>query len=362
MSRSDKPASTTKNSSIIFVIGGIIWAFLAAMFFLIYGAGVAEASDTYALGTAIFEIVAYFAAAVLCLRNAVSSHNVSGKGVWIGLGGGMALYCIGSCLYTYWEVVLKFPADVSPADFFYVLSYLFLIYGMLRAVLARELNLEPRQWAIVLGVGVIAVMAAIYVNTLAAATKAEMKADWSLIPPAIAQATPAAKPATAPLKATPKATPAVPTTAPPSATPTATPSATPSVSPSILPTPAAPAIPANAPGWAKGFLETFKKYEDVFNWIYVVADACLLTIATALLTAFWGGRFSQSWRMIAFANFSLYLADMWVKYMTKTQGDAYKSGSLPEVFFVFAGVLFAIGAVLEYDLSKSRRTSRRRAQ
>jgi hypothetical protein len=31
------------------------------------------------------------------------------------------------------------------------------------------------------------------------------------------------------------------------------------------------------------------------------------------------------------------------------------------VFFVFAGVLFAIGAVLEYDLSKSRRTNRRRS-
>ena len=64
--------------------------------------------------------------------------------------------------------------------------------------------------------------------------------------------------------------------------------------------------------------------------------------------------------MIAFATFSLYVADIWVKYATKTQGDAYKSGSLPEVFFVFAGVLFAIGAVLEYDLSKSRRSNRRR--
>jgi hypothetical protein len=357
MSRSDKSASNPKKSSFIFVIGGVVWAFLASMFFLVYGAGTTDASDTYSFGTAIFEIVAYFGAAVLCLRNALSRNNVSGKGVWIGLGVGMALYCIGSCIYTYWEVVLKLPADVSPADFFYVMSYLFLIYGMLRAVLARELNLDPKQWAIVLGVGVLGVMAAVYVNTLATATKEDLKSDWSLIPPAIAQATPAAKPSAAPLKATPKAAPAVTTPAP-------------SVTPSVLPTPTAPAIdkravdpiPANAPGWARGFIETFKKYEDVFNWIYVVADACLLTIATALLTAFWGGRFSQSWRMIAFANFSLYLADMWVKYMTKTQGDAYKSGSLPEVFFVFAGVLFAIGAVLEYDLSKSRRTNRRRAQ
>ncbi len=362
MSRSDKSASNPKKSSFIFLIGGVVWAFLASMFFLVYSSAATDPSDIfYPLGTAIFEIVAYFGAAVLCLRNALSSNNVSGKGVWVGLGGGMALYCIGSCLYTYWEVVLKLPADVSPADFFYVLAYLFLIYGMLRAVLARELNLDPKQWAIVLGVGVLGVVAAVYVNTVATAAKEEMKSDWSLMSPAIAQATPAAKPSATPLKATPKAAPVVTTPAP---------SATPSATPSVLPTPTTPAIdkravdpiPANAPSWARGFIETFKKYEDVFNWIYVVADACLLTIATALLTAFWGGRFSQSWRMIAFANFSLYLADMWVKYMTKTQGDAYKSGSLPEVFFVFAGVLFAIGAVLEYDLSKSRRTNRRRAQ
>jgi hypothetical protein len=85
----------------------------------------------------------------------------------------------------------------------------------------------------------------------------------------------------------------------------------------------------------------------------------LLVLATTLLLAFWGGRFSQSWRMIAAAAFSLYIADIWFKYAT-TILENYQSGGLPEVFWVFSGVLFGIGAALEYDLSVRRPTSSRR--
>ncbi len=333
-----------------------MWAFLAAMFFLILGGGNSEPSDTYLAGTALFEIVAFLVAAALCIRNSLSTNNVSGKSVWIGLGGGMLLYSIGSILFAYWEVVLKLSPDVSLGDLFYLASYAFLTYGMLRAVLERKLNLDAKQWAIVLSVGVVGVMSAIYVNTLSAA---QSKAHDIWMSAAIAQTTPQTaptpKPTTAPLKASPKSAPAI--------KPTATPSVIPSVTPTpeTKPTANQKDAKSNAPQWAKDLDATLETYQTAINWIYVVADSCLLTIATALLTAFWGGRFSQSWRMIAFATFSLYVADIWVKYATNTQGDAYKSGSLPEVFFVFAGVLFAIGAVLEYDLSKSRRTNRRRS-
>ena len=350
MSRSDKSGSASKNSSFKIVIAGVVWAFLAAMFFLVYGAGTAKPSDTYLIGTALFEIVAYLAAAILCLRNALSTNSVSGKSVWIGLGGGMALYCLGSCFYAYWEVVLKLNADVSIGDFFYVLSYLFLIYGMLRAVLERQLNLDSKQWAIILGVGTVGVMIAISVNNISVTST--VQADFSWIEPAQAQS-PSMKPSASPSV---KAAPAVPVKAAPSAVPPS-PLATPNPSQSEKPV---VEKKSSAPLWATQLDDALRPFKTPLNWFYVVADSCLLTIATALLTAFWGGRFSQSWRMIAFATFSLYVADIWVKYATKTQGDAYKSGSLPEVFFVFAGVLFAIGAVLEYDLSKSRRTNRRR--
>lgn len=357
MSRSDKSGSASNHSSFKVVIAGVIWAFSAAIFFLVYGAGTAKPSDTYLIGTALFEIVAYLAAAILCLRNALSTNNVSGKSVWIGLGGGMALYSLGSCFYAYWEVVLKLNADVSIGDFCYVLSYLFLIYGMLRAVLERRLNLDPKQWAIVLGVGTIGVMIAIYVNNASVTSTAQ--ADFSWMQAAQAQSASPVKPsASPPVKATPAATlKAVPSAVPSKVPASPSPLATPNLEKSEKPV---AETKSSAPLWATQLDDALRPFKTPLNWFYVVADSCLLTIATALLTAFWGGRSSQSWRMIAFATFSLYVADIWVKYATKTQGDAYKSGSLPEVFFVFAGVLFAIGAVLEYDLSKSRRSNRRR--
>ncbi|BCL38151.1 hypothetical protein [Nostoc sp. MS1] len=90
----------------------------------------------------------------------------------------------------------------------------------------------------------------------------------------------------------------------------------------------------------------------ILNWFYIVSDVLLLIIATTLLLAFWGGRVSQSWRMIAAAAFSLYIADMWFKYAS--QNPNYQSGEILEVFWVFSGVLFGMGAALEYDASLSR--------
>jgi surface polysaccharide O-acyltransferase-like enzyme len=90
----------------------------------------------------------------------------------------------------------------------------------------------------------------------------------------------------------------------------------------------------------------------VLNWFYIVSDVLLLIIATTLLLAFWGGRVSQSWRMIAAAAFSLYIADMWFKYAS--QNPNYQSGEILEVFWVFSGVLFGMGAALEHDASLSR--------
>ncbi|MBU7582020.1 MAG: hypothetical protein KAF91_03770 [Nostoc sp. TH1S01] len=89
----------------------------------------------------------------------------------------------------------------------------------------------------------------------------------------------------------------------------------------------------------------------ILNWFYIVSDVVLLIIATTLLLAFWGGRVAQSWRMIAAAAFSLYIADMWFKF---AQGPNYQSGDILEVFWVFSGVLFGMGAVLEHDASLSR--------
>ncbi|MDH6059134.1 hypothetical protein NWP17_01530 [Chrysosporum bergii ANA360D] len=90
----------------------------------------------------------------------------------------------------------------------------------------------------------------------------------------------------------------------------------------------------------------------ILSLFYVVSDVVLLIIATTLLLAFWGGKASHSWRMIAAATISLYIADMWFKYAQERPN--YQSGDILEVFWVFSGILFGMGAVLEHEASLSR--------
>lgn len=345
MSRSDKSSSTSARSSQPIYIAGAVWAFLAAMYFLTQSAP--DPSQTYLAVTAFFEIVAFLAASLLCWRNVLGSNSVSGKDVWLGLGIGLGCYSIGSCLFAYWEVVLGQSPDVSLGDLFYVPAYFFLIYGMVMAVIKRQLNLEPLQWAMVLVVGVLGIVFAIFVSSAPKNAPSSSLNFNFLEAPAIAQAAPTTiKPSPIVAKPTIKPTPQV--------------RPTPQAAPSTVKAPVPVTEPlANTPEWASKIDNFLTPYKSAINWIYVVSDVCLVVIATALLTAFWGGRTSQSWRMIAFAAFSLYIADMSVKYSSSVNPN-YSSGGLLEVFFIFAAVLFGIGATLEYDLSHSRRSSRRR--
>jgi hypothetical protein len=98
--------------------------------------------------------------------------------------------------------------------------------------------------------------------------------------------------------------------------------------------------------------QIIEQVKFILDLFYIVSDVLLLIIATMMLLAFWGGKLSLSWRMIAAAAFSLYIADMWFKYATNYLTN-YKSGDILEVFWVFSGVLFGMGAVLEYDASLS---------
>jgi hypothetical protein len=323
------------------VLSAVSWAVLALLFFLLFSvpAPGEDPPTWYAIGTYIFEEVAYLGAAILCLRNWRSPQIVSGRNVWLGIGLGMLSYFLGNLVLGYWELGLNQDPEVSPGDFFFVATYLFLGWGMLLAVLSRRLNLEKWQWAVV---GAIAIVGGLLAWTVAAPVQ---DTQSLLMPPAIAQTAPAPQTA-APSKAA--TAPAIkPTKATPAATPS--PTATPAVTESKAP-----------PAWVTSVEATLAPLEPILTWFYVVSDLALLIIATVLLLAFWGGRFSQSWRMIAAAAFSLYIADIWLGYAQKHIPD-YQTGSLPEVFWVFSGVLFGIGAALEHDLStRSRRTGGRR--
>jgi hypothetical protein len=104
---------------------------------------------------------------------------------------------------------------------------------------------------------------------------------------------------------------------------------------------------------AAATVEGASQLKDILNWFYVVSDVLLLIIATSLLLAFWGGRASLPWRMIAVATFSLYIADIWFKW-AENRVPNYESGGVLEVGWVLSGVLFGMGAALEHEASSSR--------
>jgi hypothetical protein len=177
----------------------------------------------------------------------------------------MFSYFVGGLVYDY-----EGSPDVSLADIFFVVTYIFLMLGLILAVVTSRINLPILHWSIVLGIGILG----------------------SLLSWWIYQISP----------------------------------------------------------------ETDKTFIAIFlNYFYVVSDVLLLIMATTLLLTFWGGKASLSWRMISAAAFCLYIADVWFSYAQATQGDNYQSGDLLEVFWIFSGILFGIGATLENHISLNRK-------
>ncbi len=355
----DKSAAKSLSVQAI-VFAEIIWAVLALLFFLLFS--VAEPGQDrpvwYSYGTSVFEVVAFLAAAILCFRNWRSPQIVSGRKVWFGIGMGMLCYFVGGVLFTFWETYLGRDAAVSPGDFFYVPAYLFLGWGMVMAFADRRLNLEVWQWGIVAGIATISIA---FATWLTISPEKTASADLFGIEPVSAQTivTPA-KPtvkatqvAPKPGSQTPKVQPLAPQAVP-------SPQTAPSVLPFVLRAAPVKSEEQKPPAWVSAIEDTLAPFKTFLDYFYVMADVFILIVATTLLLAFWGGRFSQSWRMIAAAAFSLYIADMWFKYAT-ARLENYQSGGLLEIFWVLSGVLFGIGAALEYDLSRSRRGGRRRA-
>lgn len=100
--------------------------------------------------------------------------------------------------------------------------------------------------------------------------------------------------------------------------------------------------------------------DKILGTVYAVGDVWLLIVATMLLLAFWGGKFGQSWRLLAAAAISMFLGDLGFNYLQNiaTADRPYQSGEFVELFWVLAFILFGMAAAVELQLS-SGRTSRR---
>ncbi|HIK44882.1 MAG TPA: hypothetical protein IGR64_08325 [Leptolyngbyaceae cyanobacterium M65_K2018_010] len=325
MTKSPTPSSQSSTTPLLFG-AGVGWGVLTLLFFLLFSAPSADSTQPawFLVGINLLEIGAFFFASVLCFRNWRSSQIVSGRNVWFWIGLGLLMYTIGNVLFFIWGTVWGLDPSVSLGDFFYILSYVFLIVGMFNAVLPRRLNLEASQWLIIAGIGLGGVLLALFVKLRA------VEAAW--VPPALAASS---APISAELMAQ---TPA---------------------NDLVQPTSEILAGARTAPDWVLRLDQQLEPLEGIVGLLYLIGDIILLIIAGTLLVAFWGGRFSQSWKLIAIAAFCLYIADMFFAYAVNT--GTYVEGSLWEVFWTLSAVFFWLGAVVEYGVSvNSRRGSRRR--
>ncbi len=119
----------------------------------------------YRIGTYFMQSVAILAAGYLCLRNWRSPKIISGRNVWLGLGVGILSWGIGNGVFGYIDLSTgKAPDPPSLPDLFFVVTYIFLSWGMAMSVFGRRLNLYPNQWGMVAGVGVVGLAIAIYVT------------------------------------------------------------------------------------------------------------------------------------------------------------------------------------------------------
>lgn len=347
MTQSSKAFQANSQSTLVLCLG---WGVLSVLFFLLFGAlapGEAARPGWFLVSITFLEIFAFLLASYLCIRNSGSSQIISGRTVWLALGLAMLAYAAGNVFFFLWGTVWGLDPSVSLGDGFYFISYIAMAIGMLLAALPRRIDLTIPQWIMIFAIGSVGVILACVLNYGLPSASAQLGAQPAIAAEydVISQAAPAAETESVvePIE--------VPPSEPAEGEATAAP-----VSEDAAEEVVAGLLPA--PAWAQSLDTALEKFSDPVVLMYVIADCFLVVIAAALLVAFWGGRFSQSWKLIAIATFCLYIADM----AFAASGDNYTEGALWEVFWTFSALFFAAGAAIEYNVSKrSRRGSRRRA-
>jgi hypothetical protein len=311
---------------------GIIWAAISLAIYLNFSVVDPNTARPlwFILTTTGLEEIGLLISGWLCLRNYQYESIVSGRAVWLLFALAMFAFFVGNLWFSLWELLWGLDPAASAGNPFFVLFYAIAIAGMRLAILDRDVQLVPTQWAIVGGVVAIGLTIGCWLTILSA--------NADIVPPPSG--------AIEIVQTASSSQPSVQTSPPPIEVPVASP-------PQI-------ANPQHPPEWVLAIDRSMQPLVNSFNLFYVLCDLVLLTFAAILFLGFWDGSLGLPWRMAAQAVLCFYIADTWFAYANhRVQG--YESGFIMEVFWIFGIVQFGIAAALEFDRSiRARRLARRR--
>ncbi|MEL6352771.1 MAG: hypothetical protein AAFR58_13495 [Cyanobacteria bacterium J06627_28] len=287
---------------VIIICGG--WALLAVACFLAFavlGAG----SDWFPLVVSLLKVGSFLTAAALCWRSSRCTEILSGQVVWQAIAVGMACFALGDITVILWRSLWGMTAAVPLGSIFYGMSYLFIAIGLCQAVIPRQMSLNFPQTLGISAIGLVGVVMACWLTFQTPALKgaASSQSDQAPVISAIYTAEGAAI-------------------------------ASASKSPAIVQT----------------IDRRLKPITNRISLLYVAGDCVLVVMAAALLIAFWGGTYSETWKLVALAGLCLYVADMFLVY--EAGQGSYRQGAFWEIFWILSAVLFGLSAGVEHGMSK----------
>ncbi|MEL6856155.1 MAG: hypothetical protein AAFO83_13735, partial [Cyanobacteria bacterium J06607_13] len=255
-------------------------------------------------------------AAALCWRNAVNPDILSGRGVWQAIAVGLVAYALGDTTVILWRSLWGVSAAVALADVFYAVSYLFLAIGLFQAVLPRRITLNLPQTLGISMAGVLGIVLASWI-----AFQAPSSASLAGEVAAEGGATTGSVFSVEAIRVESKGV-------------------------------AAGAV-VNAERRVPPLVATIERrlspLTTHIGLLYVVGDCVLVVIAVALLVAFWGGTYSEAWKLVALAGLCLYVADMFLIY--EVGQGSYRQGAFWEIFWILSALFFGLSAAVEHGVS-----------
>ncbi|NJM99742.1 MAG: hypothetical protein HC800_23705 [Phormidesmis sp. RL_2_1] len=297
------------------------WALGSFSLLLLWGELFASTRpDWFPILANLLKIGAFLISAGLCWRNTKEPMMLSGKSVWQAIAVGMASHALGDITIVLWRSLWGMNSSVSLANVFYGASYIFLAIGLLQAVLPRQISLSGIQTIGIAITGVLGIVLACWLNfqspNLAASSVAASPGEVTVVGDHHL---------------------------------------------GDIGVTSAEAIPAGndqAPKLIQLVDQRLSRVTDKMGLLYVVGDCVLIVMAVALLIAFWGGTYSEAWKLVALAGLCLYVADMFLIYEVR-QGN-YLQGSLWEIFWILSALFFGLGASVERGVSIAMQQQRPR--